>query len=166
MSKFLSFWASLLLSVNLCAYASDGSTPIIVFLNGSTTGSQIVYAKNTNYTSPDVAYDFTPTNGDTIPSHYSQSGSSYIYSYVPPTPPVVPNIAGFITACRTDSTFTSEIRIGLAGLLGLLQMDAGNPTAAQQDWQDAIATYGGSWLTSDVQTKIEGYASTYNIPIQ
>jgi hypothetical protein len=76
-----------------------------------------------------------------------------------------PSVSSFITAIRAEPTFTSEIRIGLAGLLGLLQMDVSNSIAAQQDWDDAVATYGSSWLTSAVQTKVLDYASQYDIPI-
>ena len=67
------------------AWAGDGLTPLIVFRNGSASSTEIIYTKSSNIQSPDIAYDFTPTDGDNDPRHYANTGSTYIY-----TPPGAP----------------------------------------------------------------------------
>ncbi len=79
--------------------------------------------------------------------------------------PAPPDVHGFMLALRTEPTFTASVRIGLAGLLGLLQADYRNPAALKQDWSDAVIAYGGTWLTTSVQSTILNYAKTYNIPL-
>jgi hypothetical protein len=166
--------ASLIISTS--AFAGDGTTPIILFFNHDSTGDQIVTAKSSNYSTPTDVYDFTPTNGDTIPSHYSNNYPSpgYTYSYVPPTPPPQPNIAGFLGAVSVDPLTTTNnctLKFQLAGILALFQTDmAFGPAALQADWINAIALYGpsgtqGTWLTTQVQSMLLGYALTYNIPL-
>jgi hypothetical protein len=85
------------------------------------------------------------------------------FSWVVPTPP---NLQGFGLAVRSDTSgvITPAVRIGLAQLVAQVANDVNYPTLCQQDWSDAVATYSGTWLTSDVQTKLLFYANEFNIP--
>lgn len=75
------------------------------------------------------------------------------------------NLPAFIQAMRTDPSTTPALRQNLALILPQVQMDYQNPAAMQQDWNDAVTTYGGTWLTPTVQNLILGYAATYHIPL-
>lgn len=144
---------------------SDGTTPIIVFANNSPVGTSIVWTALSNIQPPDVAYNFVATNNDTIPGHYTNTGGGYIYSYVPPTPPVLPNVIGFMTAVMSDPTINQQAQMGLASWYPQLNMFIGQPAILDAGWQALIATYSGSWLTAPVQNAVETYAVQYNIPL-
>jgi hypothetical protein len=142
---------------------SDGSTPIIVFRNGSATGSEILWAASSTITAPDVCYDFTPTNNDTIPSHYTNTGSSYSYSYTPSTPPVLPNPAGFISALVSDTTIQPLFYL-LAPYHSVILSYGVNASAVQLLWSQLCTQYSAQ-LTSSIQATIEGYATANNMPL-
>jgi hypothetical protein len=142
---------------------SDGSTPIIVFQNNSAIGTEIIWTALSNIKPPDVAYNFQPTNGDTIPSHYTNVGGGYVYS---PPPIITPsNIPGFIAAIMADSTINQAAQIGLAAWYPQLQMFIGQPAILDAGWQALIQTYSSSWLTPPVQSSVETYAKQNNIPL-
>lgn len=143
---------------------SDGTTPIIIFLDGSETGSEIVWAPSSNYTSPDVAYDFTPTSGDTLASHYTNTGSTYSYTPpVPPTPTPLPNPTAFLAACVADASIKPLYYL-LAPYYAAIENYSVSPTAVQLLWSQLCTQY-SSLLTSDIQILIEGYATTNNMPL-
>jgi hypothetical protein len=79
------------------------------------------------------------------------------------TPPPVPNIAGLIAAVKTEPTFNAQIRTGLGGLCATLL--ATGITYAQQEYNDAVETYGSTWLTPAVQATLLAYFVQFNIPI-
>jgi hypothetical protein len=144
---------------------ADGSVPVIVFNPGVATGAAILWTALSNIKPPQVGYAFTPTNNDTIPSHYTNIGGGYVYSYTPPTPPVMPNVPGFISAVMSDSTINSAAQMGLAAWYPQLAMFVGQPAVLDAGWQALIQTYAGTWLTPAVQNSVETYAAQYNIPL-
>jgi hypothetical protein len=145
---------------------SDGSTPVIVFIPPSSQGYDIVWTALSNIQPPNVGYNFTPTNNDWVANHYTNVGSSYVYSYTPPPPPTnVPNIQGFIAAVMADPTINSTAQIGLAAWYPQLAMFINQPTVLDQGWQALCNAYSGSWLTPTVQNAVETYAVQYNIPL-
>lgn len=144
---------------------SDGSTPIIVFLNGGPLGSEIIWAPIDSIVPPNVAYNFSPTNNDTIPSHYTNIGTGYVYSYTPPAPVPQPNVIGFCNAIMADTSIPTEAQAGLGSWYANLNMFINWPQTIRNAWQILIATYSGSWLTQQVQTSVQTYAQIYNIPL-
>jgi hypothetical protein len=113
-------------------------------------------------------------NGDQDPHNYLLQDGKATHSPAPPlqadpaaaSAPLPPDAAGFISAIRTEPAFDASLRMDIAtGMLALLQMDVDKPALLQQDWSDAKAKWGNTWLTPDVQKKLEGYAATYRIPL-
>lgn len=162
--KFILAALIILLSVGAPAMSAQSMAPIFHNYLSSTLGIPIV--------SVSLAVD-PPTNpAAQVTIQYQPSatpaqiaaGNAAIASFNW-TPPAIPNIAGFVQGVRTEPSFNSQIRIGLGSLIGLLQADVNNATAAQQDWDDAVSTYGSTWLTPSVQTTILNYATANNIPI-
>lgn len=143
---------------------SDGSTPIIVFTPASAQGQSIIWTALSNIQPPNVAYDFSPTNGDTIPSHYTNIGGGYIYSY---TPPIItsPNVPGFIAAVMSDPSIPPASQLGLGAWYPQLQMFIEQPAILDAGWQALCSAYSGSWLPPSIQNLVETYASQYNIPL-
>ncbi len=104
--------------------------------------------------------------------NYQSDGNGnavYVAPPAPPAPPPQPNPTGFLTAINNDSSvIASNFALGfqMAPLLGLFQADfqAQNMTALQNQWAAAKAsgTYG---VNSTVAAMVEGYATTYNIPL-
>jgi hypothetical protein len=134
-------------------------TLIIVFLNGSTIGSEITVGDPTAYTSPNVAYAFTPANNDLIPEHYSNTGLTYAYNEVDPSQ--------FMSAVLADSTLTALIPL-LQSWINLVPSYSANPPLAISLWSYLVATYGPSGsnqMTSVQITTIEGYADAANMPL-
>lgn len=144
---------------------SDGSTPVIIFTKGSNVGQAIVYTALFNVQLPNIGFAFTPTNNDTIPSHYTNVGGGYVYGYSPPTPPAVPNVMGFTAAVMGDVTIPTPAQMGLAAWYPQLQMFVNQPAILEAGWKNLIATYSSSWLTPTVQNAVLTYAVQYNIPL-
>src|ERR1700722_16072171 len=137
---------------------ADGTIPVIIFNPGVATGAAIVWTALSNIQPPQIGYPFTPTNNDTVPSHYSNVGGGYVYSYSPPTPPVLPNVTGFITAVMSDPTINQQAQMGLAAWYPQLQMFVNQPAILDAGWQSLIQAYSSSWLTPTVQNSVETYA--------
>jgi len=167
---------SLILAFGLTSANKALADEWLVFRPGSGSTPNIVCtAPTAPVPGQSVAADATvlpwvQQNGDSDPSHYQLQGGQLVYAppapVQSPAPPAnAPDVPGFVVALRTDPTFTAPIRIGLSTLLGLVQMDIANPPALQQDWQDAITTYGNSWLNNQVQATILQYAAAHNIPL-
>jgi hypothetical protein len=86
-----------------------------------------------------------------------------------------PNVIGFITAVNADPLSTAnnqQLIFQMGSMLAIFQADmtGSNIPALQGHWQSAIANYGpsgtqGTWLTTQVQTMLLGYANSYNIPL-
>jgi hypothetical protein len=144
---------------------ADGTIPVIIFNPGVATGAAIVWTALSNIQPPQIGYAFTPTNNDTIPSHYTNIGGGYIYSYSPPVPPIMPNVSGFMNAVMSDPTISSAAQMGLAAWYPQLAMFVNQPTILDAGWQSLIQAYSSSWLTPTVQNSVETYARQYNIPL-
>jgi hypothetical protein len=144
---------------------SDGSTPIIVFRDGSSTGTEILWTASSNIHLPDVAYDFTPTNNDTIPSHYTNTGTGYSYSYTPPTPPPQPNPMAFVAAMTADVNI-QPLLFFFAPFFSIIQSYSVNPDAVKLIWSQLVAQYAPPTgpLSVPLQGLVEGYASANNMP--
>ena len=79
----------------------------------------------------------------------------------------------FLFAIHGDSMVTGnpQLLFDLSQLLAIFQVDldgiaaTGDPTVLQAHWQAALSLYSSSWLTTDVQNMILGYATTYQISI-
>lgn len=122
--------------------------------------------------STSVILPWSPVHPDDHIYDYVLQGSAAVYSPQAVLAPSItyPDIEGFISKVTGDSTIAglsnaAEVRQGLAGLLPQLQFFAGNAAALQQCWADAKSVNGSTWLTSQVQAIVEGYASTYNVPL-
>jgi hypothetical protein len=86
-----------------------------------------------------------------------------------------PNVIGFITAVNSDPLSTAnnqQLIFQMGSMLAIFQADmaGSNIPALQGHWQSAIANYGpsgtqGTWLTTQVQAMLLGYANSYNIPL-
>ena len=144
----------------------DGSTTIIIFGNGSSTGTAIVYAPLDSIVSPNVAYNFTPTNNDGVPSHYTNTGTGYSYNYTPPTPTPQPDPSGFVAAMIADTTLQPILYLLAAYYAAILDY-ALNPSAVQLLWSQIVTQYGGTGgpLTAPMQSAILAYAVSYNCPL-
>lgn len=156
---------------SVAAYAGDGTTPIIIFPGGAgTTGNAILWTKSSNVQSPNVCYDFTPTNNDTIPSHYTNSGSDYTYT-PPASPPTVhPNlndIKAFELQIWADTNpiMTRAIKFMIAQNFPIMESNASNLENLQGGWAGAVAAFGSTWLTSDVQAEVVTVAANNNIQL-
>lgn len=141
----------------------------IVFWQGSHTNKDMVHGDPANAQPGDIWLPFIATNDDRIVQHYDYTGSAGNYQliYSPPVQPTViqRELFSFIQALRTEPTFDAHMRMNLAGLMALVQANYQMPTEMQKDWNDAVAVYGATWLTSAVQTTILNYAKQYNIPL-
>ena len=81
--------------------------------------------------------------------------------------------AGFLAAIQNDPMLTDNpgLIFQMAPIIAIFQADmqtlpiTGSPAQLQSHWQSAISTYGATWLTTQVQNMILGYAQTYNIPL-
>jgi len=162
-----------LLALLLCAYCIQPAFAgqWLVFNSGQTSPCSVYTGNSAPVPGTNVASDatvlvWTIQNNDNNPQNYQLQNGAIVYS--PPTAPVpdpnAPNVTGFITALRTDQTFTSAIRAALVPWYAIFQADLNNPTALQQDWSDLTAS-NSAVITSSVQTTILNYASTYNIPL-
>ena len=136
---------------------SDGTTPVIVFTDG-TTPVNILWTASSNINPPDICYDFTPTDNDWVPSHYSNTGNSY--AYTPPTAPAPgPNPIGFTNAIEADSTLTSLLST-LAPFYAAIGNYESSPQTIKTIWSQISPS-----LPSSAVTTIEGYAANNNMPL-
>jgi hypothetical protein len=152
-------------------YAGDGTTPVIIFPGGNgTTGTSVLWTKSSNVQSPNVCYDFTPTNNDTIPSHYTNNGTSYTYTPPAALPVVHPNLAdvkAFEVEIWADPNpiMTSAVKFMIAQNFPIMEGNASNLGNLQAGWAGAVAAFGSTWLTSDIQTEVVGIAANNNIQL-
>jgi hypothetical protein len=170
MRKLITFVIAFIWS-SITAYAGDGTIPIIVFPGGAgTTGNAILWTKSSNIQSPNICYDFAPTDNDTIPSHYTNNGTSYSYN-PPPAPLVVhPNLAdikAFEVEIWADPNpvMTSAVKFMIAQNFPIMESNASNPQNLQAGWAGAVAAFGSTWLTTDVQTEVLTVAANNNVQL-
>lgn len=146
----------------------EGLTPLIIFRKGSERTIEICYSHAKNFTDQnDDVYDFFAQNGDTNAANYLNKNGTYSHSPSQPASSrvVASDPLGFSKALRAEPTMTPEIRTGLSWLLRMSTLGSTDHAALQQDWQDSVAIYGHSWLTSAVQETILSYAQNYNIAL-
>ena len=159
---------------------TKASAQSIVFCNHDAFGD-LITTDSTTYAQTDDVYDFTPTNQDMTPWHYSNNYPSpgYTFTYGTATNPIrptpapfapapQPNPTGFLTAINSDPLTTANnfaLVFQMSGLLAIFQADlqAQNIPALQAHWAAAVASQ--SYLTNAVQQMIIGYANTYYIPL-
>jgi len=164
---------ALLIALFSCpfAWAGDGSTPLIVFRNGSASSTEIIYTNSSNIQSPDVAYDFTPTDGDNDPRHYTNTGSTYTYTPPgappPPSHPNMMDVKAFEVQIWADTNpvMTNAVKFMVAQNFPVMESNATSLVNLQAGWSGAVAAFGSSWLTSDVQTEIVSVALANNIQL-
>jgi hypothetical protein len=143
---------------------TSGLSPIIVFDGTNPVAESILWTPISTIQSPAFAFAFTPTNNDWIVGDYQSTGPQAGYTYSPPAS-TAPNLFGFIGAITEDTSINAEAQMGLGAWYPQLQMFLAQASLIQAAWTNLVAAYSGTWLTSPVQTAVEGYAVTYNIPL-
>lgn len=157
-------------------FAQDAEITYLVFPSGQVrTGDQwrgkppVV---GQNVAAGSIVVPWVVQKGDTYPWNYLLDASAGTVSYSPPAPPApsnvaVPNVNAFETAVFNDSSIAIEARMALADKFPLIERFLNQaPVQMQMYWAGLKAqpsVY--PWLTSDVITKVEAYASQYHIPL-
>jgi hypothetical protein len=80
------------------------------------------------------------------------------------TPQPLPDLASFQQALFADSTLTASAKTQLLTLMPVLQANINNATLVQQFWAD-LKGESLPWLDAKTISTVEGYASTYAIPL-
>lgn len=143
---------------------SDGTTPIIVFRDGSLTGSEILWTKLENIQEPDVAFNFEAVDEDTIPMNYTKTEEGYEH-----TPPVVEevaviNIDGFKLALMADTNLSVDAKFNLGNLVPSIRENINHPDLLKTAWAYLKSTHQG-WINAQVISIVETHASEFNIPL-
>ena len=161
LALLLLLWQTPAYAAQWLEYTPGQSVPKAVWTSDNAPISGIDVSANS------IVVPFVVNGNDTNPQNYVLQNGVAVYSPPPVvSPPPGPNLPGFIMAIRTEPTFNAQIRQGLAGLMPQVQMDLSYPKLLQQDWSDACANVQNStWLTTDVQTTVQKYATTFLIPI-
>lgn len=101
---------------------------------------------------------------------FCQSDGNGNAVYVAPTPPAPPapgpNAPAFIAALQADSTIQPIYFLLSPYEYTLSQYSATTAPAIKAIWAQLCAQYGGSFLTPTLQTAIQNYAITNNMPLQ
>ncbi|HEY9684689.1 MAG TPA: hypothetical protein V6C86_24120 [Oculatellaceae cyanobacterium] len=150
-----------------------GSTPVIVFRGHAQRTLEVDYAPASAFNGAvDDIYDFSPSNGDNNASDYLNSGTGYTLSPVsPPAPPVLPNPLGFQLAVAQDTTIPVASLLEFCKYAGVIgQTTSQTLPVLQALWATAkvndSAFSGNCTDGTPITTKIEGYAATFNMPLQ
>lgn len=114
--------------------------------------------------------DLQFANGTSSENILAVTNAAQSFDWTPGTPAGgTPMIQSFKNALFNDSSFSfiaqAQIQIFIGGLL---IANLNNVTAVQSFWAGMKANNSDptlAWLTSDVITKVEGYATQYNIPL-
>lgn len=85
------------------------------------------------------------------------------FVYVPPIPP--PDPKQFQSLILASPDIPLPAKANLMQYFASLEQHANNPPGLQAGWQVLIAVYGETWLTQDIRTIVENYASQTNMPI-
>lgn len=89
--------------------------------------------------------------------------------YAPPTPAPAVETAdtiGFEQALFEDPELSPVVKVELMKFFPLIDKHGRNPAVLVPAWGAVCAVYGKDWLTSEVQEKVEQYASRYKVQIK
>lgn len=78
---------------------------------------------------------------------------------------IAPEFDQFKLAVNSDSNIPILARAELIKYFTILEQYLDNPQICASAWQEILAAYNSSWLTSAVQTEVENAAKTYFVPI-
>lgn len=147
----------------------------LVFPSGQTSPSMAwtattAPASGANVPSGSTVLPWTQTNGDSNPNDYQLQSGAIVYS--PPVAPAVvhPNLVdvqAFEQAvwADTNSAMTPAVKFQIAQIFPIMEANAYSLPNLQAGYAGAVAAYGGSWFTSDVQSEVKSLASVNNIQL-
>lgn len=125
--------------------------------------------------------DVAPVPGKEVPANYKVIRAKAGFTekdlfhvnddgdVVKPAPPLVPpqpDSRSFQQALFADQEIPPEAKLELLKFFPLIEKHAAEPVYLLPTWAAMVAVYGGSWLTKDVQAKVEAYAEQFHVSIK
>lgn len=166
-------------------FADDSLSPKIIYAPAQTVSNEIQCILNSNLPTGYTGVLFNPyiQNGDKFghgvgdnnPLHWILQTDKTLLYWTPPTPPVVPDVAGFENAVFNDPTIPVVTIVNLVPFRSTVEQYAvTSPTTLQSIWAGMVSVYGVApgWLSGDctdgtpIIQKIQDYAVQYHIALQ